>query len=260
MLSYQHGFHAGNRADVLKHAVLDEMLRHIAESGTPTLHVETHSGRGVYDLFGAQATKTGEAKNGVLDLLQRKDLPDPLKPWLSHVRANGASAYPGSPKLAADRLGKAGRLVLFEKHPSEHAALTETFSGDRRVQVKKADGYAGALKLAPRRNETMIVFSDPSYETVGDMEELAEWTPRALARWPNAYVLVWLPLFKDEREAEFGAFLSSLEDGIVAGARWPTAEAKDTALAGSALIAYRVPKPVRKAATAIGSALDALWN
>lgn len=260
MLSYQHGFHAGNRADVLKHAVLDEVLRHVAESGTPALHVETHSGRGVYDLSGAQATKTGEAKDGVLDLLERTDLPAPLTPWLTHVRACGPSVYPGSPKLAADRLGDTGRLVLFELHPTEHASLAETFAGDRRVQVKKADGYAGALKLAPRRGETMIVFSDPSYETLADMEALADWTPRALARWPDAYVLVWLPLFKDEREAEFGAFLSSLEDGIVAGARWPAEEAKDTALAGSALIAYRVPKSVRQAATAIGSALDTLWN
>ena len=259
MLSYQHGFHAGNRADVLKHAVLDALLRHVAGTGAPVLHVETHAGRGVYDLKGSQAQKTGEAKDGVLAMLGSSKSPAAVDPWLSHVRDCGVDAYPGSPKLAANRLGDKARLILFELHPSENKALGESFAGDRRVQIKKADGYAGALKLAPRRGETMIVFADPSFETIADMEALAEWTPRALNRWPDAYILVWLPLFKDERESDFGAFLSSLEDGIVVGARWPSPDAKDTALAGSALIAFRVPKSVRKEAAAIGSALEAAW-
>lgn len=259
MLSYQHGFHAGNRADVLKHAVLDGVLRHAAGLDRPVLHVETHAGRGVYDLTGTQARKTGEAEAGVLNLLGRTDAPAPLAPWLDHVRACGPRAYPGSPKLAADRLGNRARLVLFELHPTEHTALAETFASDRRVQVKKADGYAGALRLASRRGEVMTVLADPSYETLADMEALAEWTPRALARWPDAWLMVWLPLFKDEREAEFGAFLASLEDGIVAGARWPAPDDRDTALAGSAMIAYRVPPRVRDEAARIASALETDW-
>jgi 23S rRNA (adenine2030-N6)-methyltransferase len=259
LLSYQHGFHAGNRADVLKHAVLDLILRDLAEQGRPVLHVETHSGRGVYDLTGEQSRKTGEADEGVLDLF-KADTPLPeLSDWLDLMRAQSKKAYPGSPKLAALRLGDLGRFILFEKHPAEFDALTAAFEGDRRVQIKKADGYSGALKLQPRRGEQMLVFSDPSYETMDDMEALAEWTPRALARWPKAIVAVWLPLFKDEREAEFGAFLSSLESGIVAGARWPAPEDKDTALAGSALIAFRVPPRLRKAAGDTAQALETYW-
>lgn len=260
MLSYQHGFHAGNRADVLKHAILDAILTPLAKEGGNVLHVETHAGRGRYDLTGPQANKTGEAREGVASLLGLERPPRPLRPWLDRVRAAGLTAYPGSPDLAAQCLEDAGRLVLFERHPTEYEALRTTFAGDRRVQVKKGDGYGEALRLQPRRGETMTVFVDPSYETMQDMQDLAEWAPRALDRWPKAQLICWLPLFKDEREAEFGAFLADLEDGVVAGARWPAPSDRDTALAGSALVAYRVPQSVRDAATSIAASLQSLWN
>ncbi|MEM9738845.1 MAG: 23S rRNA (adenine(2030)-N(6))-methyltransferase RlmJ [Pseudomonadota bacterium] len=259
MLSYQHGFHAGNRADVLKHAVLDLVLRDIAAGGSPVLHVETHAGRGVYDLTGPQSRKTGEADEGVLDLFRTDTPPETVTNWLDLMRQRGKRGYPGSPCLAAMRLGDQGRFVLFEKHPTEYEALSKAFEKDPRVQIKKSDGYAGALKLQPRRGESLIVFSDPSYETLADMEALADWTPRALARWPKAIIAVWLPLFKDEREADFGAFLTGLETGIVAGARWPAPGNKDTALSGSALIAYRVPPRVRRAAGAMADDLTRYW-
>lgn len=263
MLSYQHGFHAGNRADVLKHAVLDEVLRAAAAAGGAVLHVETHAGRADYDLESPAAQRTGEARAGILALAaahRAGRAPRQLKPWLDLLAPRLPSAYPGSPRLARLRLGEAGRLVLFELHPAEHEALSAAFAGDTAVRVQKADGYAGALRLSPRRGERMIVFADPSYETLADMERLAEWTPRALARWPRAQIVLWLPLFRDEREAEFGAFLAGLEDGVVAGARWPAEQDKDTALIGSAIIAYRVSAPVREAASAIASTLQSLWS
>lgn len=259
-LSYQHAYHAGNRADVLKHAVLDALLADLAGSGKPTLYIETHSGRAVYDLEGKEAAKTGEARAGVLDLLARPDPPPALNAWLGQVRAAGTRAYPGSPALAAAHLGEAGRLFLFEKHPAEFAALEAHFAGDRRVQVKQTDGYSGALRLSPRRGEQMAVFVDPSYETIADMETLADWAPRALARWPKAQLVLWLPLFKDGREEEFGAYLASLEAGIVAGARWPEASDKDSALTGSAIIAYRTPETVGRKAARIAAALDQYWR
>ncbi len=263
MLSYQHGFHAGNRADVLKHAVLDEVLRDATSAGEGVLHVETHAGRGDYDLDSPAARRTGEAGPGILALAaahRAGQAPRQMRPWLDLVGPRLPSSYPGSPRLARLRLGEAGRLVLFELHPAEHEALCAAFAGDPAVQVHKADGYAGALRLSPRRGERMIVFADPSYETIADMERLAEWTPRALTRWPRAAIVLWLPLFRDEREAEFGAFLAGLEDGVVAGARWPSDHAKDTALIGSAIIAYRVAAPVREAASAIASTLQSLWS
>ena len=164
MLSYQHGFHAGNRADVLKHAVLDLVLRDAAKGPRPLLYVETHSGRGRYDLTGAQARKGGEADAGIRALLNGK-VPEGFGDWLALVRERTEKDYPGSPALALARLPANARAILFERHPAEFKALTENIGSDPRVLIREADGYAGALKLAPRGHEQIIVFSDPSYET-----------------------------------------------------------------------------------------------
>ena len=256
-LSYQHGFHAGNRADVLKHAILDALLRQFSDQRV--LYVETHAARGSYDLAGKQANKTGEAEAGILSMLEN-EFPRPMKSWGDLVARRGLNAYPGSPALATERLGDAARLILFEKHPTEHAELTKVLGEDKRVRIHKDDGYNGALKLAPRRGEQMIVFVDPSYETERDMQELADWAPRALRRWPTAMILLWLPLFKDERELDFGAYLAGLEDGTIAGARWPVDPASDTSLEGSAIVAYRVDEALGQKALAIAAACQSYWS
>ncbi|MEO1101204.1 MAG: 23S rRNA (adenine(2030)-N(6))-methyltransferase RlmJ [Pseudomonadota bacterium] len=258
MLSYQHGFHAGNRADVLKHAVLDAFLKDASGGRQPILYVETHSGRARYDLTGADAKKTGEAESGVIALLE--DAPGIVKPWVDTVRQAGINNYPGSPALAVERLSERDRMVFFELHPTEHKALNTALGDDDRIQIRKSDGYAGALKLAPRRGERMMVFVDPSYETLRDMDAMAEWTPRALKRWPKAEIILWLPLFRDEREADFGAYLASLEDGVVAGARWKVDPSDETALAGSAIVAYRVSEGAADKAAGIAAALQGHWS
>jgi len=106
----------------------------------------------------------------------------------------------------------------------------------------------------------MIVFVDPSYETERDMEELADWAPRALRRWPTAILILWLPLFKDEREMDFGAYLSELETGTIAGARWPMDAASETALEGSAIVAYRASETAGQKALSIASACQSYWS
>ncbi|MCA8900163.1 MAG: 23S rRNA (adenine(2030)-N(6))-methyltransferase RlmJ [Hyphomonas sp.] len=259
MLSYQHGFHAGNRADVLKHAILHAVLPEIVKANPKLLYVETHSGRGRYDLEGPQARKGGEANDGILELLANAP-PRPLVPWVDHVRERGHRDYPGSPALVQALLPDTARMVFFEKHPTEHAELVKAIGDDPRCQVKHADGYAGALKLAPRSGEQMVCFVDPSYETSRDIDALALWTPKALARWPKGIVILWLPLFRDGREAEFGEYLTTLGDCVVAGARWPVDPLEETALEGTAIVAYRIPKAARETSLSIAGALQSWWG
>ena len=260
MLSYQHGFHAGNRADVLKHAVLHAVLQTEAESQSPLLYVETHAARGRYDLTGKQAVKTGEAALGVLALPKSGQAPRALQSWLSLVQKAGPKAYPGSPALAAATLPATARLALFEKHPAEFAALCQAIGEDPRINIRKEDGYLGALRLQPRRGERMLIFLDPSYETPADMDALANWVPRAMRKWPKAHILIWLPLFADSREDEFGAFLSSLDDGFVAGSRWQRGADDPSSLQGSAMIGLRITGTAAKRAFAISAELDKLWR
>lgn len=259
MLSYQHGYHAGNRADVLKHAVLHTILKEVAAGPRPMFYVETHSGRGVYDLTGPQAQKGGEANEGILELLPAK-VPRPLREWVDLVRSRSITAYPGSPALAQALLPQNSRHIFFERHPTEYAELLKAVGGDPRSQVKKADGYTAALRLAPRAREQLVCFVDPSYETERDIEALADWTPRALKRWPHAILILWLPLFRDQREIEFGEYLASLETGFISGARYPTDPLDETALEGSAMIAYRAPPACESKCIAIQDALQGWWS
>ncbi|MEM8616050.1 MAG: 23S rRNA (adenine(2030)-N(6))-methyltransferase RlmJ [Pseudomonadota bacterium] len=260
MLSYQHGYHAGNKADVLKHAVLHGVLQAEAADPSPLLYVETHAARGFYTLTGEQAKKTGEAAKGVLAMPKSVRAPRALQPWLTHVQKAGPGAYPGSPALATQLLPDQTRFVFFEKHPAEHKALAKALGKETRALIRKEDGYHGALRLQPRRGERMLLMLDPSYETDADMDALANWVPRALRKWPKAKVLIWLPLFADGREEEFGAFLSELDDGFVAGSRWARESDDPSALEGSAMIGLRIGGSAAKRAFAISAALDQFWR
>lgn len=259
MLSYQHGYHAGNRADVLKHAVLHAVLEEEAKAGHPLLYVETHAARGFYDLTGEKAEKTGEAKLGVLAMPKAEHAARALKPWLMHVQAKGPTSYPGSPALAVQLLGQNARIALFEKHPTEYDALSKALAKESRAIIRKEDGYRGALRLQPRRGEEMLVMLDPSYETDADMDALANWVPRAMTKWPKARFLIWLPLFADGREDEFGAFLSELDEGFVAGSRWARRSQDPSALEGTAMIGLRIAGTAAKRSFAIAAELDKLW-
>ena len=259
MLSYQHGFHAGNRADVLKHSVLHALLTDMSRTGGPYLYVETHSGRGRYDLEGQQARKGNEAASGILSMMGKRG-PRPLHAWTEFVEQCGIRRYPGSPAHAQSLLPRDTRYVLFEKHPAEFDSLSATFKSDDRFQIRKSDGYAGALKLAPRHDEHLICFVDPSYETERDIDALAEWAPRALKRWQNTTLILWLPLFRDGRELDFGEYLTTLGEGFVAGARWPVDPLHETALEGSAMVVYSANQAIADKCIAIASSLQSWWS
>lgn len=263
MLSYQHVYHAGNRADVLKHAVLCRVLSELSNQKKPVFYVETHAARGLYDLSSKEAQKGAEFPDGIGQVWNLKKTPPPLKNYLDVVRSfndtKALNAYPGSPKMAAHLLRPQDRFTFFELHPKEIEFLHENFDDDPRVQIKKADGYRGALSLAPRGREQMVVLIDPSYETIDDLEALMDWTPRALRRWPNAIILIWLPLFKDGREDEFGAYLADLAPGGIAGARWPEDPSSNTALSGTAMISYRIPEHVVDDCNQIADVCQTLW-
>ncbi|MFC6199650.1 23S rRNA (adenine(2030)-N(6))-methyltransferase RlmJ [Ponticaulis profundi] len=263
MLSYQHVYHAGNRADLLKHAVLCNVLNTLVKDKQPIFYVETHAARGLYDLSSKEAQKGAEYPEGIGQLWNLKRTPPLLAPHLDEVKkvnpGDKLQFYPGSPKIAGSILRKTDRMAFFELHPQEIAHLETNFKDDDRVQIRKADGYRGALSLAPRGKEQMVVLIDPSYETMDDLEALVDWVPRALRRWPNAIIMIWLPLFKDNREDEFGAYLADLAPGGISGARWPDDPDSRSALAGTAMISYRIPQKAVEDSAKIADICETLW-
>lgn len=194
MLSYQHAYHAGGPADVHKHALVAWALAYLAAKDKPLSYVETHAGRGLYDLAGREAAVTGEAAAGVLRLLGRFDPAHPYARAVAAIRArHGPQAYPGSPLIAATLLRPTDRLHLAELHPAEHAALTAAMAG-RRADIRRADGLAMARALAPPVPRRGLLLVDPSWELKADYARIPEVLADIHRRWPVAVILLWYPL------------------------------------------------------------------
>jgi 23S rRNA (adenine2030-N6)-methyltransferase len=212
-MNYRHGYHAGNFADVLKHVALIAILTHLQKKQTPFAVIDSHAGRGLYDLSGEEARKTDEAAGGI-DRLQgiSAPLPDALAQYLSLVEATGAKCYPGSPLLAARLLRLQDRLIAVEKHPEEAAILKHMLAPWRKATVEVADGYARLLKLVPPPERRGLVLIDPPFEAADEFEQLAAAVRGAYRRFANGIFLIWYPI-KSQSAAE--AFLGEVQ---IAGA------------------------------------------
>lgn len=196
MLSYQHGFHAGNFADVHKHLLLTLLLQSLNRKSKPWSYLETHGGRARYDLACGQAQKTGEFHGGIARLWQQP-CPEAVQGYLAEVaRINeGAlTTYPGSPLLAAQLARDNDHIHVMELHPAEAEALKAVFRHDSRVAVHHRDGYEGVLSLLPPKPNRGVVLIDPSYEVKQEYAQLVKFVVKACKRWSNGCFAIWYPL------------------------------------------------------------------
>ena len=212
-MNYRHGFHAGNHADVLKHVVLLSVCARLMRKPGACFALDTHAGRGLYALDGAQAARTREADSGVrrLDSLASK-LPALLRyrEAIAACRAqHGPQAYPGSPWLLAHALRVQDRIACCELQPGEADILRANFRHDRRLVVHQRDGYAALPALLPPRTATDrfargLVLIDPPYEAQLDEFDAALAALReGLGRWPQGVFLLWYPIKQGRALARF---------------------------------------------------------
>lgn len=213
-MNYRHAFHAGNFADLVKHALLLQLLA--SGGGASRTVIDTHAGRGLYDLQGPEARKSGEAAAGIVRLMAATDAPAAFEPLRQAVRRlNGGGAlrrYPGSPWLIADALRPSDSYLACELRAEEHAALREALKGRANVQTLCADGYEVAAAEAPAKGPMLLVI-DPPFERADDYTRTVQAAAAVRRRNPAARMLIWLPL-KDL--ATFDAFLGDLEDEVQA--------------------------------------------
>jgi 23S rRNA (adenine2030-N6)-methyltransferase len=196
MLSYQHAYHAGNPADLHKHATLAGLLALMTRKPRAITVMETHSGRGLYDLAGDEARKTGEADEGIARL---ETGAHPLWQAIAAIRAaHGDAAYPGSPLVTDAALRPQDRHILMELHPQEHRALSTAMRGTS-AEIHKRDGFEGVLALSPPKPRRGLVLIDPSYEVKSEYEAVADFTHRLVAKWPEAVVMIWYPILPAAR-------------------------------------------------------------
>ncbi len=199
MLSYQHGYHAGGPADAHKHAVLAALLALLRVKPRPISYLESHAGRGYYDLSDPMAAKTGEATRGV-GLLRRAE-----HPWWQAIDAaratGGPAAYPGSPGVAQALLRPGDRMTLMELHPAEHAALSRAMTGrgGPSVSIHRRDGLEGLRALTPPDPLRGLALIDPSYELKSEYDEVAMAALEVWSRWPQGVILLWYPILSEPR-------------------------------------------------------------
>jgi 23S rRNA (adenine2030-N6)-methyltransferase len=204
-MNYRHAFHAGNFADVVKHAVLARVIAHLKEKPAPFRVIDTHAGAGLYDLGGAEASRTGEWRDGIGRLRTAPLAPpirDLLAPYLDAVAAFNPGAqlatYPGSPALVRAWLRADDRLVACELEPGAATALAATFRRDSRVRTVAIDGYTALNAYVPPKERRGVVLIDPPFEQRQEFDRLAEALARAHRKWPTGIYLPWYPL-KDAR-------------------------------------------------------------
>lgn len=211
-MNYRHAFHAGNFADLVKHAGLLQLLARLPR---PLAVIDTHAGRGLYDLGGAEAKRSGEAEAGIGKLSEASGLPPAFAPLRAAVAAlNGdgpVRLYPGSPLLIAGSLGPDDSYLACELRPEEHSALADTLKGRAGVKTVCADGFRTAVERLPPKGPALVLI-DPPFERGDDYRRIVETLAAVARKNPEAVVMIWLPL-KDLET--FDAFLRRAEDAGV---------------------------------------------
>ena len=200
-MNYRHAFHAGNFADVLKHVVLIMLVEHLKKKPAPFFYLDTHAGRGLYDLSDAQPQRSGEYKGGIGRLLEAPagTLPSEVAAYVTLVRESAGpghsaiTAYPGSPVIVARLRRPQDRLVLMETQPKEAAALSAAIGRQRLVSVLESDGYVALKAQLPPRENRGLVLIDPPYESDLEFDRVMAGLELAHERWPVGTLCVWYP-------------------------------------------------------------------
>lgn len=212
MLSYRHGFHAGNFADVLKHLVLVEILAYLQKKDKPLDYIDTHAGAGLYRLQGGMAAKNCEYGNGIARLLPGDPGLPALQPYLDRVLAHNAGGrlqvYPGSPAIACGLLRPQDKAWLFELHPADTEQLRRVCAG-RNIHIRGEDGFRGLAALLPTPSRRALVLIDPPYEMKQDYQRVVDALKLILRKMPTATVALWYPVVERKR-------IDQLERQIVA--------------------------------------------
>jgi 23S rRNA (adenine2030-N6)-methyltransferase len=198
VLAYRHQFHAGNFADVFKHALLAQLVLALGKKDKPFFCLDTHAGIAHYDLQHEWTQKNAEYRNGIALLWERSDAPPEMAPYLDAVRAENRDGklryYPGSPRIVR-RLMRAGdRMVLTELNKKDCASLATQYARDRQVHVECADGYHAMISYLPPKERRGLIFVDSSFDRAREFQRLTQGLAAAHHKFATGTYALWYPL------------------------------------------------------------------
>lgn len=205
-MNYRHAFHAGNFADVHKHAVLACILTHLRLKPAAFRVIDTHAGAGRYDLHGPEPSRSGEWREGIARVFATQpsgEVGALLAPYLDAVAAlnrnGGLRIYPGSPLIARYLLRPQDRLVACELEPQAAASLAAALRGDSRAKALMIDGWTALNAYVPPKERRGLVLIDPPFEDPADFVRLWQVLAAAYRKWPTGIYMLWYPI--KDREA-----------------------------------------------------------
>lgn len=247
-MNYRHIYHAGNFADVLKHAVLARLVVYMQQKDKAFRVLDTHAGIGLYDLSSDEAQKTGEWLTGIGKLMAA-DLPANvaplLAPYLDAVRAlnpeGPITLYPGSPKLARMLFRPQDRLSAMELHPDDCRTLSRLFEGDYQVRITELDGWLALGAHLPPKEKRGIVLVDPPFEVENEYERMVDGLAKACRRFATGTYCLWYPIKKGAPLAEFHEALKALDIPKMLCAELNVRSDREGGLSGSGLIIVNPP-------------------
>jgi 23S rRNA (adenine2030-N6)-methyltransferase len=200
-MNYRHAFHAGNFADVVKHAVLARILVHLKTKPAAFRVIDTHAGAGRYDLAGPEAGRTGEWRDGIGRVLSgslAEETARLLVPYLDVVRSfrrgGELACYPGSPLIVCAHLRQQDRLTACELEPGAARTLARSLAGDDRVKAVTIDGWTALNAYVPPPERRGLVLVDPAFERPDEFAVLLDRVRRAHRKWPTGIYLLWYPI------------------------------------------------------------------
>jgi 23S rRNA (adenine2030-N6)-methyltransferase len=244
-MKYRHQFHAGNFADVHKHVLLLEVLRALIRKEKGLLFVDTHAGRGDYDLHPGDREHPAEWQAGAAKLLAATPRHAALTRYRDLVAAGahgGSLHYPGSPLIAARTLRPVDRAVFFETQREEAGHLRKALPEDKRLRVEGADGFQGLRALLPPPERRGCVLIDPPYEERADLSHVLAAVKDALQRFESAVLMLWLPVkLRSDFDAWFGTLQAAASRPVLASLLWMHPCDSRAALNGSALVLVNPP-------------------
>jgi 23S rRNA (adenine2030-N6)-methyltransferase len=217
-MNYRHHYHAGNYADVMKHALLVQLVRGLQRKERGFLYLDTHAGRGRYDLAAAAAgeslARKPEWPDGIGRLWPPADAAHPagVTDYLELIRAFDREAgnleatprfYPGSPLIVRRLARPVDRLALCEKHPEEFSALQTELGQSARTSLHESDGYAALRAMLPPPERRALILIDPPFEAQDEFAQMTAAIAAGLKRFPSGVFVAWYPLTVRARVDEF---------------------------------------------------------
>lgn len=244
-MKYRHQYHAGNFADVHKHVLLLEVLEALRRKEKGFLFVDTHSGRGEYQLHPGDAEHPAEWQSGAAVLIRNTPRHAALTRYRDAIATGvhgGSLVYRGSPLLAAGLLRPVDRAVFFETQREEAGHLRKSLDSDARIRVESADGFAGLKALLPPPERRGFVLIDPPFEERADYTRVHDAVTDALRRFPTLVLLLWLPVkLRGDFDHWFAALGRALTRPVLASLLWVHPADSRAALNGSALVLVNPP-------------------